>query len=106
MLGPATTKTMQPRRLTFACELDSAGLAELLADGSVIAGLQALGAHVALMLSDFSEQRAAAVRKLNVNGIPVIGIPLVPYGHGYYFTAGNPQLAVQRYEEWKAWTEQ
>lgn len=41
---------MQPRRLTFACELDSSRLTALFADGSVIAD---------------SPERAAVVRQLN-----------------------------------------
>ena len=56
---------MPPPRLTFACELDPARLTALFSDAAVIADLQALGAHVALMLSYLSAERAAAVRRLN-----------------------------------------
>jgi hypothetical protein len=56
---------MQQPRLTFACDLDPARLTALFSDAAVIADLQALGAHVALMLSDLSAERAAAVRRLN-----------------------------------------
>ncbi len=54
-------------RVTFACELDPTRLTALVSDGSVVQDLQALGARVALMLSDFSPERAAVVRTLNAS---------------------------------------
>lgn len=45
---------MQRPRLTFVCALDPARLSALFADGSFVGDLHALGARVALMLSDFS----------------------------------------------------
>jgi hypothetical protein len=93
----------QPR-LTFACELDPAQLADLFADSSVIDDLRALGARVALMCSDFSDERAAQVSRLNAAGVPVVGIPLLPLAEGYYFTADNDDRAAGCYKEWVAWT--
>jgi hypothetical protein len=95
---------VQSPRLTFACELDAARLTALVADPTVLTDLQALGARVALMLSDFSPARAAVVRQLTAAGIPVVAIPLVSAEEGYYFTADNAPRAVERYEQWKAWT--
>ena len=97
---------MQQPRLTFACELDRARLTRLFSDASVIEDLQALGAHITLMLSDFSPERAAVVKKLNAASIPVVAIPLLPYEEGYYFTPENTQRAAERYDEWKVWTAQ
>lgn len=94
---------MKPR-LTFACELDPARLADLFAEPSLIDDLLALEARVALMLSDFSDERAQVVQRLNTAGIPVVGIPLLPLAQGYYFTAGNAALAAERYQEWLVWT--
>lgn len=90
--------------LTFACELDPARLAALFADSPVIEDLLALRARVALMVSDFSDERAEVVRQLNAAGIPVVGIPLLPLAQGYYFTADNAAEAAGRYQEWQAWT--
>lgn len=90
--------------MTFACELDPACLTALFADPAVITDLQALGAHVGLMLSDLSPARAAVVRRLNTAGVPVVAIPLVPVAEGYYFTADNAERATRRYDEWTAWT--
>jgi hypothetical protein len=96
--------TLPPPRLTFACELDPARLAALFADSLVTDDLLALGARVALMCSDFSDERAEVVRRLNAAGIPVVGIPLLPLAEGYYFTADNADLAARCYEEWAVWT--
>jgi hypothetical protein len=96
--------TLQPPRLTFACELDPARLADLFADPQVIGDLLALGARVALMCSDFSDQRAGAVRRLNAAGVPVVGIPLLPLAEGYYFTTDNAGQAAGSYQRFLAWT--
>jgi hypothetical protein len=93
-----------PPQLTFACELDPARLAGLFADSAVIDDLLALGARVALMCSDFSDERAAVVRRLNAAGVPVVGIPLLPLAEGYYFTVDNAGRAAGSYREFKAWT--
>jgi hypothetical protein len=90
--------------LTFACELDPARLAALFADSSVIEDLLALSARVALMVSDFSDERAGVVQQLSAAGIPVVGIPLLPLAQGYYFTADNAAEAAGRYQEWQEWT--
>ena len=96
---------MLPRpQLTFACELGSARLAELFADPAVVDDLLALKARVALMCSDFSDQRAGVVQRLNAAGIPVTGIPLLPLAEGYYFTVDNAGRAAGSYQEFAAWT--
>ena len=91
-------------RLSFACELDPARLVELFADAAVIDDLLALDARVALMCSDFSDERAGVVRQLNAAGVPVTGIPLLPLADGYYFTADNTGQAARSYQEFTAWT--
>jgi len=57
-----------------------------------------------IMVSDLSSERARVVRQLNQAGIPVVGIPLFPWEHGYYFTVDNAPQATKRYEQWKRWT--
>jgi ABC-type sugar transport system substrate-binding protein len=84
---------MQQPRLTFACELDRARLPALFSDASVIEDLKALGAHVILMLSDLSPERAAVVQQLNAAGVPAVAVPLLPAEEGYYFTPDNTQRA-------------
>ena len=102
--GGGGALTFPPPRLTFACELDPARLAALFADPSVIDDLLTLDARVALMCSDFSDERAGVVRRLNAAGVPVVGIPLLPLAEGYYFTADNADRAAGCYQQWSAWT--
>jgi hypothetical protein len=97
--------TLPPPQLTFACELDHARLAGLVADPQVIDDLLALGARVALMCSDFSDERAGVVRLLNTAGVPVTGIPLLPLAEGYYFTVDNADRAAGSYQQFLAWTD-
>ena len=98
------TEELTRPSVTFVCELDAARLTELFADGSVIDELQALGARVMIMVSDFSVERARVVRQLNQAGIPLVGIPLFPVEEGYYLTVDNAPRAAHRYERWKQWT--
>ena len=101
----ATGELMFPApRLSFACELDPVRLVDLFADSAVIDDLLALEARVALMCSDFSDERAGVVRRLNAAGVPVTGIPLLPLAEGYYFTADNTDQAAGCYQQWVAWT--
>ena len=55
--------------MTFVCELDRVHLTELFSEGSLIDDLKALGAHVLLMLSDFSPERTDVVKGLNVASV-------------------------------------
>jgi hypothetical protein len=91
-------------RLNFACELESSKLAELFADGSVVESLRALGASVTLGLVDLSAERAAIVRQLNADGIPVFAWLLLPQEQGYWFGANNATCAEFRYGAFRAWT--
>ena len=90
---------MEPPGPTFACELERTGLTDLFSNGSVIEHLRSLQASVALMLSDFSDERAEVVPKLNAAGVPVVGIPLLPLEDDYYFTADNASRVAARYDE-------
>jgi hypothetical protein len=99
-------REMPRPRLTFACELRSERLDDLFADRSVIAGLRALNSRVALACTAFTPERAGVVRRLNDEGVAVLAIPLLSFDEGYYFTADNFLRAAERYQEWKAWTEE
>ena len=93
-------------RLTFACELSSERLDDLFADRPVIAGLRALNSRVALPLTAFTPESAEVVHRFNDEGVPVLAIPLLSFDEGYYFTADNFLRAAERYQEWKAWTQE
>jgi len=93
-------------RLNFACELASADLTALFADGSVIGRLVDLGASVSLGLIDLSPERAAVIRRLNTSGIPVTAWLLLPMDQGYWFNVNTASLATARYAAFRAWTEE
>ncbi|MFN7036483.1 MAG: hypothetical protein ACK4SN_08960 [Bellilinea sp.] len=95
-----------PPRLTFFCELDAPQLESLFRTGEVVNVLQKLGAGVALAIRDFSAERAQVVRQMNEAGIPVTAWLLLPEQDGYWFNLDNAPLAVQRYNDFKDWSEQ
>jgi hypothetical protein len=92
--------------LTFFCELESNHLAEFFDDPDVIRDLTALNASVSLSVQDLSEERAKAVKKLNAAGVPVTAWLLLPKEEGYYFNIENASLSLQRYQEFKRWTDE
>jgi hypothetical protein len=96
---------MMPQpHLTFACELESGLLAALLERPELIPSLQQLGATVSLGLLDLSADRAAAVRRLNAAGVPLVAWLLLPKEQGYWFNADNATAAVARWDDFLAWT--
>lgn len=94
-----------PPQMAFFCELEAAQLEVLFESGQVIATLQKLDAGVALAIRDFSTERAAVVRRLNEAGIPVTAWLLLPEEEGYWFNLDNAPLAVQRYQDFQAWSQ-
>lgn len=98
------TDTVTQPKLTFFCELHPAELAKLFANTQLIPWLQALNAQVSLSIQDFSSERAEIVRRLNVNGIPVIAWQLLPVEQGYWYNMGNAHHAETGYHEFLAWT--
>lgn len=95
---------MPKPELTFFTELSPRDLAELFKGRFVIDDLQALDAALSLAIIDFSEERAAVVKRLNEAGIPVIAWLLLPEEEGYWLNAGNYEQAAARYISFKAWT--
>jgi hypothetical protein len=91
-------------RLNFACELASADLVALFADGTVVEQLVGMDASVTLGLLDLSPERADAARRLTAAGIPVYAWLLLPTEQGYWFSANNAPFAVARYDAFRAWT--
>lgn len=96
---------MPAPRLTFFCELDSAGLQDLFSDGSVIQELASLKASVSLGLVDLEPERAEIVRRLNRAGVPVTAWLLLPKEQGYYSCLENASQTRLFYEEFHRWTE-
>lgn len=97
---------MKQPRLTFFCELDPDGLAQLFADPDLIAHLQSLDASVSLGLVDLSPERAAIVRRLNGAGVQVVAWLLLPRAQGYWFNLDNVASALLCYAAFRDWTAQ
>lgn len=93
-------------QLTFFCELDGPALKKLFESRFVYDDLKTLGACISLGILDFSKERVEIVRKLNKFGIPVTAWLLLPKEEGYWFNVENHAQAVQRYSQFKAWTDE
>ncbi len=96
---------MRPQ-LTFFCELQPQALQALFSNAAMLEHLQALQARISLGLPDFSDERAAVVRRLNEMGIPVVGWQLLPREQGYWFNADNYAHAEARYASFRRWSEE
>jgi len=96
---------MSNPKLSFACELEPEPLQAVLSE-AVIAGLVSLQASVCLGILDLSAERAAAVRRLNAVGVPVVAWLLLPKEQGYWFNAENSGYALDRYDAFRTWTAQ
>ncbi len=92
-------------QLTFFCELDGVELKKLFENRFVYDDLNTLGACVSMGILDFSDGRVEIVRQLNRVGIPVRAWLLLPKDDGYWFNMENHAQAVQRYADFKAWTD-
>ncbi len=95
---------MPKPKLTFFCELDAQSLKDLFDGRVVLDDLRNLDAAVSLGILDFSDDRAAVVKRLNQAGVPVIAWLLLPEEEGYWFNASNYQQAAARYTLFKTWT--
>lgn len=92
-------------QLTFFCELDGPALKKLFESRFVYDDLKTLGACVSLGILDFSDERVEIVRKFNRLNIPVKAWLLLPKEEGYRFNMENHAQALQRYADFKTWTE-
>ena len=96
---------MKPTRLSFFNEQDSPELTDLVGDASVLRELHALKARVTMGLRDLSDERAAAVRRLCGEGIPVGAWLLLPREQGYFATYDNVEAVEARVEAVLRWTD-
>ncbi|MCK9246312.1 MAG: hypothetical protein M0P11_05085 [Anaerolineaceae bacterium] len=92
--------------LTFFCELDGADLKKLFDNRFVYDDLKALGASVSMGILDFSDERVAVVRRFNQLGIPLKAWLLLSKDEGYWFNMENHAQALQRYADFKDWSDQ
>ena len=93
-------------QLTFFCELGGPSLKKLFESRFVYDDLKTLGASISLGILDFSAERVEIVRKLNRLGIPVKAWLLLPKDEGYWFNMENHAKALQRYADFKTWSDE
>jgi len=91
--------------LTFICALEPKALRALFENRFVLDDLKSLGAGVALVAREFSEERVQAVRLLNRLGIPVSAWLLLPGEQGSWVDCANPAQAAELYQALKRWSE-
>ena len=70
----------------------------------VISQLQQLHAGLAVEISDFSAERAQAVRKLNEDGIPLTAWLVMSREQGHYLNGFNAPEAAERFTQFEKWT--
>ena len=91
--------------LGFACcEHGVPAMQNLMADPRVIASLKDLQAQVAIPIADFSSERAAAVQRLNAEGIPTIAWIELDKSDGVYLNADTTSKAAARVVDFENWT--
>jgi hypothetical protein len=96
---------MAAPRLTFFCEMEADSLDSLIGH-DMIQDLAELKASLSLGILDFSPLRAQVVQRLNQAGIPVVAWLLLPKDQGYWFNLENVDLAITRFQAFRAWTDE
>lgn len=93
-------------QLGFACcDQGIEQMQALMSNPEVIADLKDLHAEVAVPTQDFSPERAAVVRQLNQDGIPVIAWLVLSQEDGVYLNAENASQAAARLAAFEKWTD-
>lgn len=89
--------------LTFITELGAEELTDLLAKPGVLRTFTQSGHGISMGISQFDAARAAVVRQLTAEGIPVIARLLLPTSAGYWFNVENYPQAVAHYHTFRDW---
>lgn len=90
--------------LTFFCELEPSPLQTLFSQTEILRTLKALDAAVCLGILDLSPERAAVVRRLKQEDIPVTAWLLLSKDQGYWFNLDNADHAANRYVAFQEWS--
>ena len=102
LLGLRSASLAQPL-ISFFNEMKSPELVALFSDSAVIEDLKTLKAEIRMGIMDVTPERAAVIRELNREGIPVVAWLLLPEEQGYWFHLGNGDAAIRRYQESRDW---
>jgi hypothetical protein len=93
-----------PQLMFACCDHGMSQMQSLLNNADVIVNLKSLHAGLGVAIVDFTPERAALVRRLNSEGIPVIAGLGMPPEQGSYFNAQNAPEAAARFAAFDAWS--
>ncbi len=94
----------QPQIFFACCDQGLSDMESWVSNPQVISQLQQLHAGLAVEISDFSAERAQAVRKLNEAGIPLTAWLVMSRDQGHYLNGFNAPEAGERFDEFVKWT--
>lgn len=90
--------------IDFMTEVPGFKLLKIAQDSSNIEKLKELGVELYIGLTDFSSERADALKIFRANNIPCHAWLLLPKGEHYWPNAHNGSSVLKRYEKFRAWT--
>ena len=97
---------VRPQIFFACCDQGMADMESWVSDPEVISQLQQLHAGLAVEISDFSVERAQAVKKLNEDGIPLTAWLVMSREQGHYLNGFNAPEAEERLTQFQEWTQQ
>jgi len=98
--GPGT----RPQIFFACCDQGMSDMESWVSNPEVISQLQELHAGLAVEISDFSPERAQAVKKLNEDGIPLTAWLVMSREQGHYLNGFNAPEAEERFTQFEQWT--
>jgi hypothetical protein len=100
--GPGT----RPQIFFACCDQGMADVESWVSKPEVISQLRQLHAGLAVEISDFSAERAQAVKKLNEAGIPLTAWLVMSREQGHYLNGFNAPEAEERFTQFEQWTKE
>ena len=94
----------RPQLFFACCDQGISDLQSWMSNPEVISQLQELHAGLAVEISDFSAERAQAVRKLNEANIPLTAWMVLSREQGHYLNGFNAPEAEERFTQFEKWT--
>jgi hypothetical protein len=93
-----------PQIFFACCDQGMNDMGSWVSDPEVISQLKQLHAGLAVEISDFSAERAQAVKELNATGIPLTAWLVMSREQGHYLNGFNAPEAEQRFTQFEQWT--
>jgi len=95
---------VRPQLFFACCDQGMSDMESWVSNPDVISLLQQLHAGLAVEISDFSVDRAQAVRKLDEAGIPLTAWLVMSREQGHYLNGFNAPEAEERFTQFEQWT--